>query len=322
MKKSSKWLIVIIIAVFLAIVWYVASTKWLDLDRETYKNTRYGFSLKYPAAWTLGEPETNNAGRTISSPDEKVFCYAYGFANALVEADGEPQSLSEFIDWLINADSNSDIVEVVQREDSIVSRKPIISLLIEQDTGYKKAIYALGNETGIGFFCTYPDEAALNEYADEYGQMIMSFKITANLDGEVAIIGTEECDNLVNGVIIPFKDFQQFTDTNYTEVTITSRNAWDKQKLPSKVIQLENQGYTCYPMPLEFDDSASDGGVYAEPAVTKVEWQCELEYDVYQYLSNDQASQKKILENQGYTCGKEECLTDSADSDFVWLCTK
>ncbi|HHA18208.1 MAG TPA: hypothetical protein ENK70_00685 [Methylophaga sp.] len=150
----------------------------------------------------------------------------------------------------------------------------------------------------------------------------MSLKITANPDVKVAIAGIEESDNLVTGVITPFKDFQQFTDTNYTEVTMTSRNSWNKNKLPKKVTQLEKQGYTCYPMPLEFDNSASDGGMHAEPVVTKVEWSCELEYDRYKYLSNDQASQKKILENQGYTCVEEECLTDGTDSDFVWLCTK
>lgn len=322
MKKSLKWLLLVIIIIIIAIILYVLSTKWLDLERETYENTRYGFSVKYPAVWTLGGVETNNAGREFYSPDEEVVCYAYGFANALLGASDKPQTLDEFIDWLTDKDSASDIIEIIQRETSRLAGKPAISLLIEQDSGYKKAIYTLGKETGIGFFCTYPNMETMNKYAKEYGQMVMGFEITASLDGEITRTGTEECDNLINGAITPLKDLQAFTDTKYTEVTMTSRNGWDKDRLPRKVTQLEGQGYTCYPMPLEFDNRAPNVGVHSEPAVTKVEWSCELEYDSFKYLASNQASKKNTFEDQGYTCQREECLTSSSISNFVWLCTK
>jgi len=325
MKKSIKRLLLIVILIIVAVIFYfvwitVFDTKWLDLKRATYENSRYNFSLKYPENWSLGETETNNAGRVLSSPENEVSCYAYGFANALTNNKGEPQTLDEFITWLTDKDSAPDIVEVVQREASSLAGRSAISLLIEQDSGYKKAIYTLGKETGIGFFCTYPNMETMNEYANEYGQMVRSFEITASLDGEVAII----CDNLINGVITPFKDFQTFTDTNYTEVTLTSRDSWDKNRLPRKVTQLEGQGYTCYPMPLEFDFDTPDPGVHSEPAVTKVEWTCELEYNDWKYLETSDTAGKQAAEQAGFTCEKEECFTAGPmiNDANVWLCTK
>ncbi len=59
-----------------------------------------------------------------------------------------------------------------------------------------------------------------------------------------------------------------FTSSQYTEVTVLSRENWDETKLPEEVIKLENEGYTCYPMPLEFNAD------YTE--VTLVEWTCEM----------------------------------------------
>lgn len=82
--------------------------------------------------------------------------------------------------------------------------------------------------------------------------------------------------SIPSDLVIPLKDLQVFEDTNYTEVTIVSRNAWDKKRLPAKVLELENSGYTCTPLPLEFEESGETPGMYVQRAVRKVEWTCEL----------------------------------------------
>jgi uncharacterized membrane protein YukC len=76
-----------------------------------------------------------------------------------------------------------------------------------------------------------------------------------------------------DGSVATLQDVYVFEDTSYTEVTITSREHWDQERLPQQVIDLENEGYVCYPLPLEFD--FDDSG--AVPAVTVVEWTCEGE---------------------------------------------
>ena len=94
-----------------------------------------------------------------------------------------------------------------------------------------------------------------------------SFTTSASND----ITNMSECTNLINGVLVPLKDLQTFRDTKYTEVTITSRDSWDKDRLPEKVVSLENKNYVCYPMSTEFDHDESEGDVMAEPAVTEVD---------------------------------------------------
>lgn len=326
MKKSLKWalllVVIIIVAAILYLIWItIFDTKWLDLKRQTYENSRYGFSLKYPQEWILGEQETNNAGREFYSPNREVFCYAYGFANALMNDQEEPQTLDEFIVWLTDEKSYSGMKEVLYRENSTLAGKPAIRLLIEEETAYKQAFYTLGKETGIGFYCIYPDMDTIKKYANKFGQMIMSFEIKADLDGEAVKTGIGDCVNLLNGAIVPLKDLQIFTDTKYTGVTLISRENWDRNLLPGKVIDLESNGYTCYPMPLEFKDTASGGDVHAQPMVTKVEWQCELEYSDWKYLSAD-SNEVSTYRNNGFKCEKEECFLDNNQTGSVWLCSK
>lgn len=182
MKKSLTWLVIIVIIVT-AIIIYSFSGNWSDLDRETYENTRYGFSFMYPADWTLGEAETNNTGVEIYSPNDEALCYAYGFENALINEMGEPQTLNEFINWLTDKGNSPDIVEVLQRNDSTLGGQLAIRLLIERRTDYQQAIYTMGKETGIGFYCIYPDLDKINNYSDEFDQMMTSFEITSSLDG-------------------------------------------------------------------------------------------------------------------------------------------
>lgn len=327
MKKPLKWLFMIIVfivlAIFLFALWKIfLNTRWLDLKRATYENSRYNFSLKYPRDWILGEQETNNAGREIYSPDETAICYAYGFANALMNDQGNPQSLEEFIDWLFNKDSDSNISAILHRQADSLSGKPAISLLIELESGYKEAIYILNKENGIGFYCIYPDMESMNKYTGDYSHMVDSFEIKSDLDSETTKIGTEDCANLLNGTITPFKDLQSIVDSNYTEVTIISREFWNRKRLPKKVIDLEDAGYRCYPMPLEFDSNTPDDSVYSEPAVKTVEWQCELEFNDWKYFNKNDSSEIQTAEKSGYNCTEEKCFTNNTKQSSVWLCAK
>lgn len=181
MKKKTIFITVIIIATTSLVV-FLLSQKWLNLERKTYENSRYNFSLKYPQEWSLGEPETNNAGRGLYSPDGKALCYAYGFANALINEQGQPQTLEEFIDWLTG--DLPDIKELLQKENSTLASRPAIKLFIEETDGYKQAIYTLGKETGIGFHCAYPELETAQNYSEEFNNIVRSFDIKLNLDGK------------------------------------------------------------------------------------------------------------------------------------------
>ena len=186
MKKKTIYIAVIIIAIT-SLIYFLLSQKWLNLERKTYENSRYNFSLEYSQKWSLGEPDTNNAGRELLSPDEKALCYAYGFANALINEQGQPQTLEEFIDWL--TEDLLDIKqEVLQKENSTLASRPAIKLFIKENEGYKQAIYTLGKETGIGFICVYPDLETAQNYSEEFNNIVRSFDIKLNLDGEDARI--------------------------------------------------------------------------------------------------------------------------------------
>jgi len=132
------------------------------------------------------------------------------------------------------------------------------------------------------------------------------------------------CTNFTSGVTIPLKDRQVFLDEDYTEVTITSREAWDKSQLPAQVLELEKKNYVCSPMPFEIEREDRDLVVNAQPAVTKVEWSCELEYKDfnYKYISSQNLDHKNILEDQNFGCEKRTCLDRNDEEDFVWFCTK
>lgn len=126
----------------------------------------------------------------------------------------------------------------------------------------------------------------------------------------------ENCEFLLSGGVTPLKDMQVFTDSNYNEVTLTARDAWDLDKLPVDVIEYENEGYTCYPMPFEFGEMSEEGGVYAEPEVKSVEWSCELEYEDNRYL------EKEVELPQGYVCEDETCLDGNGEVQSIKFCWK
>ena len=143
---------------------------------------------------------------------------------------------------------------------------------------------------------------------------------TIEVEGSRETVETaqETCRDLLNGVVEPFKDLQVFTDENYTEVTITSREAWDRERLPKQVGDWEDKGYTCFPLPLEF--AATDTNDQGVQAVTKVEWSCELYWDDYEYLESGSARVAE-LEKAGYNCSAQSCLNDDGTGEVI-LCTK
>ncbi len=308
---SKKILIIIFsLIVISSLFWYF--NRDVDFESwESYQNSRYNFSLNYPKGWILGERETNNAGRVFYSPEKKVECYAYGFANSLLNEEGNSQTLDEFIDWFLENK------ELISKEEQKIDEEKAIYLLLKQDNNVWDAIYTLNKERGIGLYCIYENMETRNQSTNIFKEMKNSFK----LDEEITFSG-QDCTNLLNGLMEPLKDRQVFMDENYTEVTTISTENWDKERLPQKVNNLEDKNYTCYPIPFEYSDQLSGGGINAQPEVIKVKWSCELEYDQWYYLSQDQSTLLSSYRSEGFNCQKRECFSENGQIDFVWLCSK
>lgn len=308
--------IVILILLLIGLILVVFKSK---KDWQVYENARYNFSLKYPPKWQLGEPETNNAGREFFSPDKKILCYGYGFENAIITEDGDTQTLEEFISWVKKALD----MRLIEQKETVLGGEPAIELISQVDGKIKDSVFALGEETGRGLFCVFDSLEAKDNFEENFNRIVESFKINVSLnEGEAFIFGHEGCEPLLSGAVVPLKDLQTFLDEKYVEVVITSRDYWDKDKLPPKVLELEGQDYMCYPMPFEFEEASETPGVHAPPAVKKVQWTCELEHTDWQYLEG-RATEKKIeLGKQGYTCEQKYCLDKNAEQSFVWFCYK
>ena len=86
------------------------------------------------------------------------------------------------------------------------------------------------------------------------------------------------------------------------------------------MVDYEKEGYICYPTPLEFNSPENEGNILPQPEVTKVEWQCELEYEDYKYIESD-SLEKDALVSDGYSCESVACDKDGND-DSILLCTK
>lgn len=293
-------------------VWLRKAEVW-----PTYENSRYSFSLEYPPTWQLGEAETNNAGREFTSEDDDIYCYAYGFQNALITDDGDPQTLEEFIDW-IKDELN---FELISQNETDLGGYSAVELVTSSDKKIRQAVYVLGKETGRGLFCIFENLEKKKNFRKDFLRIRKSFKINISLDGE-KVGEVERCENLTSGLLVPLKDFQSFEDEIYTEVVITSRNAWDKEKLPKKVIELEKESYLCTPEVLEFGEISRTPGMHIEPEVKIVGWNCELEYKEWRYLEGTALEEKDTLEKQGHTCEKQDCLDKKGQLDYIWFCYK
>ncbi|MFH2063190.1 MAG: hypothetical protein ABIJ46_03505, partial [bacterium] len=288
---------------------------------QTYENARYSFSVSFPSGWRLGDAETNGAGRTLTDPKTGVECYAYGFANALQGESGEPQTLDEFVDWMVGNVGQIDGeygMKVVERYAVDLDGRRAERLVTEDDQGYRESVYALGRQTGIGLFCSYSSLEERDRYSSTFSAMMDRISLGSSLDGESADYGTEDCANLLAGAVEPLRDWQAISDSGYLEAATTSRDDWDRGRLPERVSVLEAQGYLCYPSPLKFD--YGDGT--AQPEVTELDWRCELSYSSWRYVSVDNAAEKDDLTAQGYDCMAERCLSSGEFDISVWLCAK
>jgi len=318
-KNNTLLIIVIIIFVVLAglavLSYYLLTQKWLG-KWQSYENSRYQFSLDYPSNWQLGQAPANNDGREIISPDNQAACSASGFANALTNNLGQPQSLDEYVEWVKSSSAD----QYLSQQETKLDQNRAVYLEGRDSDIYTDSVYALGNESGVGLVCTYQNLAAKQKYQEVFKRMQESFKINLNLEGEKAT-ETSSCHNLLNRLAAPLKDQQTFSDTEYTEVTTTSRENWDEVRLPADVIDLQNKNYTCSPLPADIDNTQDTNTTSSQPAVSKVEWKCDLEYSDWQYLELDDPK-IATLEEDNYSCKKQDCLNDENNLSSVQLCTK
>ncbi len=143
------------------------------------------------------------------------------------------------------------------------------------------------------------------------------------VEPERVIVGdTNLCSILLSGVTKPIKDFQTAEDDQYTTVTLTSREHWERNRLPKKVLELERKGYVCTPYPEEIDYPDPEGDMLIQPEVKKAIWHCELFYEDYKHLPAEGVEEKDSLAAQGYTCKKINCLGEDKKETFIWFCYK
>lgn len=171
--------------------------------------------------------------------------------------------------------------------------------------------------------CSAPEEG---KQASAKGQKIQVQK--EQDPEEIALRELNPCRNLTNNAATILKDFKTIDDESYAEVTMISPDAWDRERLPREVLELEDKGYACSPIPLSIEMPVEGGdpleadSIHSEPVVTSVRWNCELEYVGHKYLEASVTSEKENLENQGYKCEKIDCRNQSFQKDFVWFCSK
>jgi len=155
-----------------------AVNKQVESDTwEVYENSRFNFSVEYPASWTLGEPVTNNDGREMHSSGKEIVCRAYGFYNALITEDGDVQTLEEFVDWLL------DDKVVVERKDASLAGNPATRVITKIDAKMNESVYALGEEMGYGLYCIFENDEKRESFKDDFDTMVESFKSDRSLDG-------------------------------------------------------------------------------------------------------------------------------------------
>lgn len=191
MKKKIQVLIifVVVLAAFGLIWWQYSSTNTNTSQTNqnksaeewaTYENARYSFSVDYPANWQLGDAPTNNDGREFISADGKISCQAFGFQNALSGTGGSPQTLDEYIEWLVSIEKG----KVIKKEQTTMAGYSAQNLITQSsDEKITNAIYVLGKETGRGLSCVFENQDSQNDFRADFKKMQDSFKIKMSLDG-------------------------------------------------------------------------------------------------------------------------------------------
>jgi len=301
MKKVVFILLGIGVVVALLLYWTMNQT-WLGW--ETYRNARYGFEVEYLNNWQLGEAPTNNDGRTFTPPEGGMECRAYGFYNSL------EQTLDEFVEWLLQDGATN----MLESKVVTMAGRDARQLVLGQGEGGQIATYILGDEVGYGLVCFVVDPGLIEKYRSVYNHMVESFTIIE----EESSTGWDKCETLLSGVVIPVKDRQEFSDDKYTEVTVTSREAWDKSRLPAQVVALEEKDYVCMPMPAEFDYSAQEGDELAQPAVELINWTCDLDYNDFLYVGSE--GEAEDLRMRSFICEEIGCVDGLGEDSSVWLC--
>ena len=176
-KKLSMLTVVLILFVLATIIFFFLFKKDTANTWQTYTNTRYNFSVDYPADWSLGEISENNDGREITSPDGKVTCRAYAFANALQNEQGDPQTLDEFINWLYD-----DPEYLLESSEATMANHDAYETLSQDEAGpYRQSTYVIEPDTGYGFYCLYADLDLKEENKDNYQLLVDSFSIQNDL---------------------------------------------------------------------------------------------------------------------------------------------
>ncbi|MFH1509487.1 MAG: PsbP-related protein [bacterium] len=191
MKKTWFILIILLIVIGLLVLYIYYINGYFDDETEpdvdevrifsntigewqNYSNTRYGFSVEYPPDWILGEAPTNNDGRTFTSEDGKVTCHAYGFQNALFNEEGNPQTLDQFIDWLLSDPTT----ESIQEEETTMAGEEAREVIYGQ-TGkaYRDVYIMLDDDTGRGLSCNYENLKDEGLFRKGFKQMKKSFTL-------------------------------------------------------------------------------------------------------------------------------------------------
>jgi hypothetical protein len=148
-------------------------------DWQTYENSRYAFSVEYPAGWILAEAPVNNDGRTFTATGGSPTCSAYGFYNALVDEDGNGQSLEDYV-----ADLYIEGEEVISETETALAGESAYQLVSQDEngTGVTVSVYILGAASGRALTCTFPDEQGWEDFQADFTHMRESFQVAGSLD--------------------------------------------------------------------------------------------------------------------------------------------
>lgn len=151
-----------------------------NTEMLTYNNSRFGFSISYPANWQIGQAPANDDGRSITSPDKLVVCQAFGFNNSLTNDSGQPMTLDQYIEWSINMERQAvseNKVNIVDKSQIKLGDKTATRLVLDNNGEISDSVYTLDNKTGFGFSCNYDNLDQRQKYNDSFVLMYKSFTI-------------------------------------------------------------------------------------------------------------------------------------------------
>ena len=303
MKLFSKKLIKIIVIVFIVIIVlagignYIVFSGW-----PSYENEQFGFMWHYPKGWELSE---ESSGATVKLAEVGTVCRAYGFENSLIGKSGNPQTLNEFVEWLLNDGD----VEIYSQKQTSFAGFDAQEIVWESKKGVYHAIYIISDSNGIGLQCSYRDTSSQKANLQFFNLMKKRFEI----DKDYSKSSQELCGDLLGGTIVPVRDRVTFIDGDYTEVTTIPRKNWNRDKLLQEVVQKENLGYVCQPIPLTFDKDLS---------ITSVEWTCESNYKNYEYFEKSNQVKLNSLKSNGHDCEEKVCVRSGGENSSLWFCYK